>query len=73
MEGAKEYRVYVAAYENGQGAEVIASGEAPTLLVSRLQPRFPLYLFAAYLNKEGKESRPTPPRRILLKDDFPFK
>jgi hypothetical protein len=43
------------------------------LLVSRLQPNFPLYLFATYVDAAGKESRPTPARRILLVDDFPFK
>lgn len=63
----------MAAYEDGRGAEVCAKGDEPTLLVSRLQPNFPLYLFATYVDAAGKESRPTPARRILLVDDFPFK
>jgi len=73
IEGAKEYRVYVAAYEDGRGATRIAQGAEPKLTVSRLQPKFPLYLFATYTDADGKESRPTPHRRILLVDDFPFK
>jgi len=73
IEGAKEYRVYVAAYEDGRGATRIAQGAEPKLTVSRLQPKFPLYLFATYIDADGKESRPTPHRRILLVDDFPFK
>ncbi len=71
--GAKEYRVYVAAYEDGAGAERIAHGAEPSLTVSRLQPGFPLYLFATYVDADNKESKPTGARRILLADDFPFK
>jgi len=71
--GAKEYRVYVAAYESGAGAQVMAKGPKPELLVTRLRPEVPLHLFATYLNAKNKESKPSPPRRILLKDDFPMK
>jgi len=73
VEGAGEYRVYVAAYEDGRGAERIAQGAEPTLTVGRLQPKVPLYLFATYVDGAGKESKPTPARAILLKDDFPYK
>ncbi len=70
---AREYRIYVAAYEDGRGAQVIARGAEPTLTVRRLQPGFPLYLFATWVDAEGRESRPTAARRILLVDEFPFR
>ena len=73
VEGAKEYRVYVAAYENGSGAQALAKGAEPEMLVTRLRPEFPLYLFATYLDKDGKESKPSEVKRIFLKDDFPMK
>ncbi len=73
VEGAKEYRIYVAAYEDGRGAERIAHGADPLLNVSRLQPGFPLYLFATYVDADNKESKPTAAQRILLVDDFPFR
>jgi len=71
--GAKEYRVYVAAYESGAGAKVLAKGDKPELLVGGLRPEFPLFLFATCLDDKGKESKPSVPRRILLKDEFPMK
>ncbi len=73
VDGAKEYRVYVAAYEDGRGAARIAHGAEPTLTASRLQPGFPLYLFATYVDADNKESKPTEAHRILLVDDFPFR
>ncbi len=73
VEGAREYRIYVAAYEDGSGAVRIARGEEPALTVRRLQPGLELYLFAAYTDAEGRESKPTPAHRILLIDDFPFR
>jgi hypothetical protein len=71
--GAKEYRIYVAAYESGAGAKVMAKSDKPELLVGGLRPQFPLFLFAACLDEKGKESKPSAPKRILLKDDFPMK
>ena len=73
VEGAKEYRVYVAAYEGGAGAQMMAKGDKPELLVTRLRPEFPLYLFATWLDQNNKESKPSAGRRILLKDEFPMK
>ncbi len=73
IEGAQEYRVYVSAYEDGRGAERIVSGAEPVLDASNLQPGIELFLFATYVDADGSESRPTEARRILLKDDFPFR
>lgn len=73
VDGAREYRIYVAAYEDGSGAERIARDGEPTLTVTRLQPGFPLYLFATYMDADNKESKPSEPQRILLADDFPFR
>jgi hypothetical protein len=73
VEGATEYRVYVAAYETGSGAQQMAKSAETKLTVTRLRPEFPLYLFITYVDKDEKESKPSAPRRILLKDDFPMK
>ena len=71
--GAKEYRVYVSAYADGAGAQVMAKGAEPEILVTRLGPELPLHLFASYMDADGKESKPSPGRRIVLKDEFPMK
>jgi hypothetical protein len=71
--GAKEYRIWVAAYESGAGAKLMAKGDKPEILVNGLRPEFPLFLFATCLDEKGKESKPSAPKRILLKDDFPMK
>jgi len=71
--GAKEYRIYVAAYESGAGAQVMAKGPEPQLMVTRLRPEVALYLFASVVGADGKESKPSKARRILLRDDFPMK
>lgn len=73
IKGATEYRVYVSAYEDGAGARVMAKGAEPELLVRGFRPELPLYLFVTYLDEKGKESKPSPARRILLRDDFPMK
>ena len=73
VEGAKEYRVYVSAHENGAGAQQMGKGDKPQTLITGLRPEFPLYLFATYVDKDGKESKPSEARRILLKNDFPMK
>jgi len=73
VSGAVEYRVYVSAYADGAGAEMMAQGEEPELLVTKLRPEVPLYLFATYLDAERRESPPSPARRVLLKDEFPMK
>lgn len=73
VEGAKEYRVYVAAHANGALAQQLVKDDKPQMLVTGLRPEFPLYLFATYMDKDGKESKPSDARRILLKDDFPMK
>ena len=73
IEGAKEYRVYVSAHESGTGAQPMGKSDKPLVLVTRLRAEFPLYLFVTYVDKDGKESKPADPKRVLLKDDFPMK
>ena len=73
VEEATEYRVYVSSYENGAGAAVLAKGKEPVLQVNGLRPEYPLYFAVTYVGANGKESKPSPVRRLLLKDDFPYK
>jgi len=73
VEGAAEYRAWVAAYPDGRGAQVFAKGPDPKLLLRRLKPNLTLYFFATYLDAEGKESKPSAAHRSVLKDEFPMK
>jgi len=73
VEGAAEYRVYVAAYEDGRGSKVLASGTEPEILVKSLRPEVPLYLFVTTVDQDKKESKPSAARRVVLKDEFPMK
>ena len=75
--GAKKYTVYVSAYEDGTGAMAAAArvdANDPSLLfITKLQPAIPMYFFATYTDKDGKESKPSAARKTILKDEFPFK
>jgi hypothetical protein len=73
MPQAAEYQVWVSAYPDGRGAQVMAGGAEPELLVSRLRPEVPLYLFATYKDAEGGQSRPSAARKTVLTDEFPMK
>jgi hypothetical protein len=73
VEEAKEYRVYVSAHESGANGQPMGKGDRPQVLVAGLRAECPLYVFATYVDKEGKESKPSEARRILLKNDFPMK
>jgi hypothetical protein len=74
---AQKYTVYVSAYENGTGAQVTgqmqSKDEPSTIWVRKLQPAIPMYFFATYTDKDGKESKPSVVRKTILRDEFPFK
>jgi hypothetical protein len=72
IDGATNYKVYVSAYESGAAAKVMGTSTEPTVLVKGLRPEFPLHLFATYTAGRN-ESKPSPMKRLLLKDDFPMK
>jgi hypothetical protein len=73
VSGAKEYRVYVSAYESGAGAKPMAKGAQPLVPVAGLRAEVPLWIFATSVDAQGRESKPTAAKRLLLKDDFPMK
>lgn len=74
---AKSYKIWLSAYPDGAGAKPAPvtpeEGNPSSLLVRGMAPAVPLYLFATYLDEEGKESKPSPARKVILKDEFPFK
>jgi len=70
VEGAKEYRIYVSAYETGAGAVRRAASKEPTFLVLNLRAEFPIHFFATYVDKDGKESKPSKAVTKVLKDEF---
>lgn len=73
VEGAKEYQVWVAAYEDGRGAVVQVKGDKTEPLVTGLRPATPLYFFVTYTDAAGKQSKPSKGVRALLRDEFPMK
>ncbi|HEV7405713.1 MAG TPA: hypothetical protein VGO11_22405, partial [Chthoniobacteraceae bacterium] len=82
---AASYRGYVAAYADGRGAKPLAVDQKSSskwaksitqpnvLLFDKLQPARPMYVFVTSIDAEGKESKPSPIREVILKDEFPFK
>jgi hypothetical protein len=68
--GAKEYQVWVAAYEDGRGAMPLAKGPLTEPLVNRLRPNIPLHFFVTYTAEDGTTSKPSPVATITLKDEF---
>ncbi len=71
---AASYDVWVSTYADGRGAvRQGANWPAPGQLLTGLPPSVEVYLFITYTDKDGKVSRPSTAKRILLKDDFPFK
>jgi hypothetical protein len=77
VKSAKSYKIWLSAYPDGAGAKetrVTPSESDPAnLLVRGLAASVPLYLFATSVDEEGKESKPSPARKVILKDEFPFK
>ncbi len=77
VEGAQKYTIYVSAYPDGTGAQPTPikapEQDASVIFVKGLQPSISMYFFATYTDKDGKESLPSPARKTVLKDEFPFK
>lgn len=76
VDGAQKYQVYVSAMEDGTGARLAPAkveNDLSLLFVRGLQPAIPMYFFATYLDKDGKESKPSKVRKTVLRDEFPFK
>lgn len=84
--GAARYRGYVSAYPDGRGAQALAideqskhwiaaslKGKPNTLYFEGFQPDRPMYLFVTTIDRDGRESKPSAIRRVILKDEFPFK
>jgi hypothetical protein len=71
VEGAKEYHVWVAAYEDGRGAmPLVKSTTLVDPLVNRLRPGIPLHFFVTYTDANGQLSKPSAVATITLKDEF---
>lgn len=72
--GAKSYDIWVSTYADGRGAIKLANGwTQPGQLLTGLPANVALYLFVTSTGADDKPSKPSTAKRILLKDDFPFK
>jgi hypothetical protein len=74
VDGAKSYDVWLSTYVDGLGAIKLAEGWTESgKLLTGIPAKTPVFLFVTYTDKDGKVSKPSAAKRILLKDDFPFK
>ena len=72
--GAKSYDVWVSTYADGRGAVKLGTGWTQSgQLLTGLPANVALYLFVTYTGADDKPSKPSAAKRIVLKDDFPFK
>lgn len=72
--GAKHYDVWVSPYHDGRGA--LRLGKAwtePGLLLRGLRPETDFFLFLTVTDQDGKQSKPSKPFKIQLKDVFGMK
>lgn len=67
---AKEYQVWVSAYQDGRGAMPMMKTPLTEPLVNRLRPGIPLYFFVTYTAEDGSMSKPSAVATITLKDEF---
>jgi len=70
VSGAKEYQVWVSAYEDGRGALPLIKTTLTEPLVNRLRPGIPLHFYVTYTDADGKASKPSAVSTITLKDEF---
>jgi hypothetical protein len=72
--GAKSYDIWVSTYADGRGAIKLATGWTQSgQLLTGLPSNTALHLFVTSIGADDKPSKPSAAKRILLKDDFPFK
>jgi len=72
--GAQSYDVWVSPYADGRGAFKLGSAwKAPGQLITGLRQDTDFYIFAVYLDRDGKPSKPSQPLKIHLKDVFGMK
>jgi len=68
---AQAYDVWVSPYADGRGALKLGRDWAESGgLVTGLRPELDFYVFVAWKNAEGAQSKPSTPLRIRLKDSF---
>jgi len=64
------YNVYLSLYEDGRGADLLASNVKDGDQVRGLRPAMPLYLFLTAVGKDKKESKPSAAFKLITKDNF---
>lgn len=65
-----KYNLYLARYDDGRGAEVLAGNIADGQLIGGLRPETTLYLFLTAIGADGKESKPSAPFTLITHDNF---
>jgi hypothetical protein len=72
--GAISYDVWVSPYPDGRGAMKLGAGwKESGGLIAGLRPDTDFYAFVVYADKDGKQSKPSPPLKFALKDRFVYK
>ena len=71
---AASYDIWVSPYADGSGALKLGTGwKEPGQLLTGLRPEVDFYIFVVYADKDGKQSKPSQPLKIRLKDLFGMK
>ena len=73
VEGAKQYQVWVAAHEDGRGAQLMARMAEPDQLLQGLRAATTFYLWVTYTDAAGKTSKASNRIEIKLVDAFGMK
>lgn len=74
VEDAKQYDVWVSPYASGDGALDLGRKWAkPGLLLRGMRPDTDFYIWVVYTDAKGKQSKPSAPLKIRLKDMFGMK
>jgi hypothetical protein len=69
--GAGKHVVWVGVRPDGRGAVNLTPAGAKTgVLIRGLRPALPLYFWVAYVDAQGRLSRPSPAMSATLQDTF---
>jgi len=72
VNGAKDYDIWVAPYQDGRGAIKLGANVQSGALIEGLRPEIDFYVFVTYTDKDGKVSKPSMPLKIRLKNRFVY-
>ena len=70
---ARHYQIWFSPYPDGRGARIVGVPRESGELIEGFQPEMKSYLYVTYTDLQGKQSKPSKPFAIELKDEFGMK